>query len=387
MTVDYEDSQIRKKCVTDNPWGHSHEELRDAFQPLNPTEANAARDDYAKIATGWNDAVALFAARIKRSSESAWDGTAAQAARQSIANYATDALNFTPALQAMSSRVDDVAAAVTRTKNGMPDVVNDPQSWWNPGDWFDGNPESDAEASAQQYVKDNFVDKVVAADAQVPVLPTPKDPVNSTNTLGDGTTPNPTVKPTGTNPEGTTPTPSTPTTQDPASTNPASTNPQNTETPSTSPQSTNPTTPTTGTPTTGTPTTGTPTTPASATPTTGTPTTGTPRPGAPGSGTPQTGTPGTGKSVSGNPGTVTAPGTSASSKPAGTGRNGMAGMPGMGAGAGRGKSDDDSDHSIPDYLINAQNADELIGDMPFTVPDGVIGGHLVPPPPPQPRSD
>ena len=54
-------------------------------------------------------------------------------------------------------------------------------------------------------------------------------------------------------------------------------------------------------------------------------------------------------------------------------------MGGMGAGAGKGKSDEDSTHKIPDYLINAENTEELIGEIAKTVEGGVIGANPDPP--------
>jgi hypothetical protein len=58
-------------------------------------------------------------------------------------------------------------------------------------------------------------------------------------------------------------------------------------------------------------------------------------------------------------------------------------MSGMGGGgAGKGKSDEENTHKIPDYLINAANTEELIGEVPRTVPGGVIGADPEPPPPP-----
>jgi hypothetical protein len=48
-------------------------------------------------------------------------------------------------------------------------------------------------------------------------------------------------------------------------------------------------------------------------------------------------------------------------------------MPMGGAGAGRGGQDDESKRSTPDYLINQENTEELLGDIPPTIAGGVIG--------------
>ena len=53
-------------------------------------------------------------------------------------------------------------------------------------------------------------------------------------------------------------------------------------------------------------------------------------------------------------------------------------MPGMMApGAGRGQQGaDDDKHETPDYLVNAENTDELLGELPPTIPGGVLGADI-----------
>lgn len=374
-STQYEQSLVALRGATDHASSKSHIELMNTFNPLLPHDAaTSASDDYAKIATGWEESVKTFAARIRRSSESAWDGTAATAARQAISEYATDALNFTPALKLLSTRVGDAISAVDNTKKNITPYSDDPQSWANPGDWFDGNPEKDAEESARQVVQDQYVTPIAEADKFVPVLPKPKDPVKasevpnpvdtgngndtgngtgSPNTNPQGTNPEGT-NPQGTNPEGTTPEGTTPEgTEDPAKTDDPSTSPQSTNPEGTNPQSTAPQ----------------PTTPSPGTPS------GTPSPGTPSLGTPSLGTtPSPGKTVPGGPSsTATIAGTG---KPSGTstqGRNGMPGMGGMPGGRG-GQGDEDDEHSTPDYLIYDRGTELLGSQPPALPPGGVIGG-------------
>ncbi|MEV3964831.1 hypothetical protein AB0M34_28745 [Nocardia sp. NPDC050193] len=376
----YEESLILKNGARENPAAHSHTEIKAVFDSMDPAEATYARDDYAAIATAWEETVTVFAARIRRSSESAWSGPAAETARRAIGDYATDATNLTPALWDLSYRVDNMVAAVLMTKNGMPEVVDDPQSWWVPGDWFDGDGGvSAAEQGAQQHMATNYVTPAVSVDAQVPVLPQPRDPV----AMDDGGTPSGTITDDdGTSPAGTstgagTPGPETPGEEQPGEqqpgeqqpagedTAPSGTQPAETETAGTTPQSTVPSS--TGSPA---------VTPASTT--TGTPP-GTPAsPGSP-AGTPGPGTPGSGAPVPGR----TVPGSPSAGVPATTAGNRTAsgspamrgGMPMMGApGAGRGGSgDDDRDRQTPDYLINEENTRELLGEEPPAIPGGVLG--------------
>jgi hypothetical protein len=366
--------------VNDNPSSKSHIELMNTFNPLVTDPAAEAKADYAKIAAGWENDMKIFAARIKRSSESAWSGTAATAARQAINDYATDALNFTPALQALSTRVGEAVDAVLTTKEKMPPYSEDPQTPWNPGDMFDGDPEKDAEEQAQKVVAEHYVKPIGTADSHIPVLPTPKDPVTAselpTDTGGGGNgtggggngTGNPATTPQSTIEEPTTEDPSTEdpqttpeedTTEDEDSSTPESTTPQSTTPESTSPQS--------------------------ATPSTGQPSSGTPSGGSPvgsgggGGGAAAAvgggGAASPGKAVPGTPGGARAgTGAAASAGTSAAGRNGMPGMGGMGAGARGGQGSEDDEHTTPDYLVYDRES-ELLGIQPPALPPGgVIGG-------------
>lgn len=65
---------------------------------------------------------------------------------------------------------------------------------------------------------------------------------------------------------------------------------------------------------------------------------------------------------------------------AGASGSGRTGMP-MGGGAGAGKKDD-KEHETASYLVTQDNGNEIVGDLPATVPP-VIGGDLEPPRPEQ----
>ncbi len=390
----FEDERIRDP---ENPGAHSHATLRSTFEGMDPTEANAAKDQYAAIAKDWDDTVTVFAARIRRSSESAWDGPAAQAARQAISDYATDALNLTPALNALSSRVSEMVNAVLETKKNMPEYSDDPQSPLNPGDWFDGDHEGDLEREAQNLVRTSYTDAARITDKLIPSLPQPRDPValgdvppgewkkggdgggdgsggggngggdtgggiggddNGGGDTGEEVQPG-TEEQTEdeTTEDSTTDDTTTPSSTDPTSTTPASTVPS-----SSTPSST---------------------TPASST--SGLPGSGGGFPGAGGSGgsSGSSGLPGSGipagRSLAGNPMVTGVPAAAGAggSGAAGSGA-GRSGMPMMGApGAGRGNGgENESDRKTPDYLVNEENARELLGDEPRTIPGGVLGADV-----------
>ncbi|MGW5384422.1 WXG100 family type VII secretion target [Nocardia sp. NPDC003963] len=339
----------------------------------------AASDQYGQIAQKWEEGVTVFAARIRRSSAAAWDGVGAEQARQAIDNYATRAEDLVPALHALAVQVYDSVTSIMRTQTNLPEVPGD-KSWINPSGWswlpfYEDTDRSDAEEVARRVMGDNYVTGFVAADTKIPVLPVPVNPTQPLHTdlpTGTGDQPVPsgtstdqdgdpaatdTGGPQGENPTGEEPgtdqpgdDPGTTQQEEPGTEQPEETTPAGTE----NPLSTTPST----------------TTVPSATPTT-------PGPGGPGSpsGSPvNTGDPG--RTVPGTPnvtGTpaVAAPGTANTGAP----RGGMPGMMSPGAGRGQQGSDDDK-HDTPDYLINAENTDELLGELPRTIPGGVLGGDV-----------
>lgn len=377
----------------ESPTNWDHWAIYNSFNPLDTTEANNARTEYKKIASDWSAAVEAFAARIRRSSTSAWEGAAATASQNAIADYATRALELTPALNALAERVNTTVEGVNNTRKEVDKPETEPDSMFNLDGYdfflFDPGYRSptgidNARTAAREAMQNHYVNNFVAADGQIPVLPQPESPTSPLTTWkptggdsdeddsGNGGS----TKPAGTDSEN--PTQENPaTTEDPAATetptdtddssdgdsdedtSPASTEEQD----STAPASANPAT-----------------TPSAVTPS------GTPGAGSPGTGSPSGGSPGggSGAPTSATPGAVTpgspaaavkAPtGAAAGAGGSGTGRAGAPGMGGMGGGRG-GKSEDDETHQIPEWLKTMENTEELLGEAPRTIHGGVIGGN------------
>ncbi|WP_280429617.1 WXG100 family type VII secretion target [Nocardia brasiliensis] len=381
-----------------------HPEIKDAFDPLDTTEAINQAERYWQMHQLWEQGVDTFARSIQNSIAQAWSGPAAEASKKSIQDYTTDALTLTSSLAELHTRVRDAATAIVNTKKAIPDpVVITWTSWlWPPNRKDLQSDQSEETQKARVAMNEHYVKPFSQIDGKIPVLPTPTSPTkaidipapppggyNAENTSSGqpsqsrtpGTDPGSTnsAVPGDTNRDGKPDEPGTTEQQtDPAKTgeqtNPASTtSPSSTQTPSsTAPTTQSPSTTTDPAKTVPT-STGTPYTPG----TPGTP--GTPHtsvsPGSPGS--PST-TPQPGRSIPGT-GIPTAPGTSPTpAAAAATAAGGAAGTSGMGVpGAGaRGKSEDDEEHKIPDYLITQENTDELLGEFPKTVPGGVIGGDI-----------
>ncbi|MGQ4617302.1 WXG100 family type VII secretion target [Nocardia sp. R7R-8] len=365
----------------------SHAEIRNAFAGLNTHNTYNAAVQYSNAATLWDQGVETFARSVISSISQAWEGAAAEAAKDAIKRYTDDARKLEPMLTRLSNQINESAAAIVDTRNAIPGYAA--HSWTaNIFPWRAAEEErsrNNAEEGARDAMNNIYVTRFADYDAKVPVLPVG---VNPTQPL-EASTPVPGSPGmyTGGNPTGSGPgTSSSPAGTDnknvdgqpDQSTENAGDQPteQTQATPQTTPTGYNPTATDTGTPS---PTDPAKTTPAATTPA-GTTPTGT-NPGSPH--TPGLGVPGSPETRSGAPGrsvlgTPGAPGGTpmAAAVNASRAASGMPGMmaPGMG-GARGGKSEEESEHKIPDYLINQENTDELLGELPKTVPGGVIGGE------------
>ncbi|MFC3966224.1 hypothetical protein [Nocardia jiangsuensis] len=402
----YEQPRIPGGGEQTDSW--EHPDIKAAFDPLDTTEAVEQAQKYWEVHQLWEQGLATFARSIQNSISQSWSGPAAEQAKASIARYAADAQQLSPALAEMYTRVRDAATAIVDTKNAIPDPVE--VSWtswaWPPHRWDLQREQSEAAQVARTEMRQRYVEPFGQVDGQIPVLPTPISPTVSPDiaapppggyapTDGTGDSPDATG-PTGSGVPGT----GTPSVEDaekseengestpegteeqaasteqpegtettPAATTPSGTNQQSTANDSV-PRTTNDpsrTVPASTVPTSTTPS-GTPGYTPSGTPT-----------GSPGSPS-TTNQPGPGRSIPGAPGSTAAPAAAAAATQAQGTRSGT-GYPGMfGGGAGRGRGAEDSEHQRPDYLVNQENTDELLGEIPRTVAGGVIGGDRTDPP-------
>ncbi|MCP2298215.1 hypothetical protein APR11_004656 [Nocardia amikacinitolerans] len=371
----------------EHPYGWKHPDINDAFSPLDVTNAVNQAQQYWQVRNLWDQGLRTFERSIRTSLEQAWSGPAADKAMEQIQDYTRKADELTPILAELYTRVRDAADAIVNTKKALPDpVVVTWTSWlWPPNRWELQREQSSEEQAAQVAMETHYVKPFADIDGKIPVLPTPVSPTSSLDIPppppggynggpgpgpggpgpgpgsgvpgdidGDGVPDTPVEEPTDEEtPEDTT--------TDDTSTNPTSTT----------------TTPTTQTPTSTTPAGLNPTDPNRTVPS-GLPS-GPGSPGGPGPGTP--GVPGTppgmGRSIQGVP---TTPGTQGPvgglAAASNANSRGMAGMPGMGAPGARGGGKDDEEHKLPEYLVTQENTDELLGEIPKTIPGGVIGGDL-----------
>ncbi|MBF6172611.1 WXG100 family type VII secretion target [Nocardia blacklockiae] len=373
----------------ENPDNIEHWDIYRAFNPQDTTDANDAAGKFTTIATQWNADVTIFAARLQRSSAAAWDGQAAEASREAVRNYTQRAVDLTPTLQSLARQVSTAITGITNTKKNVAEP-NSGVGWnifnpkgWSIGDW-DGPRSrdgiSEARDKARAAMRDHYLVDFKSADSQIPELPRAVNPTSPLYNWQPGTSgvPGPStagvpVTP-GTqpdSPEGTAAQPTTQgqdsgTAQDSGSTEPAATNSAaaTDDSAATTPTGVDPNAAATR--------------PSSAG--------GSGSGGIPGGGLGGlTGgsTPGGGRSVPGAPGSGTAGNAAAAAARAGAAGMPGTGMPGMGGAGGKGKGEEDeSTHAIPDWLKNMENAEELLGEVPKTIPGGVIGGDYADPRPP-----
>ncbi|WP_330229437.1 hypothetical protein OHA40_25740 [Nocardia sp. NBC_00508] len=378
----YESKRIPNGGEHADSWEHSR--INDTFKPLDSGDAFTQADKYWKARNQWEQGVETFARSIQTSIAQAWSGPAAEQSKNAIAKYTSEAQNLTTSLEDLYCRVRDAATAISNTKNALPDTVNYPwtERIFHPSRWSLSGEQSEAEQAARAAMKQFYVQPFSEMDGKIPVLPTPVGPTASVDIpapppggyqSGDNGGPSSTGP--GNDPGATDPgvpgdkdgdgKPDEPGAEEQK---PADQSSQEQQSADTIPANTS-TTPAGVDPTATTPTT---TTDPTRTVPTGT---GTPHgPGTPG--TPGTTTqPQPGRSIPGTPGTPTPSAKPAAAAATATSARGTAGFPGMmSPGARGGGKDDESEHKTPDYLINQDNTDELLGEIPKTLPGGVIGG-------------
>ncbi|WP_280505267.1 PPE domain-containing protein [Nocardia farcinica] len=375
----------------------SHEDIWKALNgdgengPVDQATINAGADGWRKLVEQANTAIAVFGTGVQEVVDAGWNGRSGSAAREATQAYVTEFATLAVSFQQVANGIDLIQGYLDQAKLSVPPPENvnflDEFLGHIPGNGvlkLGKHRANEAEARAQEVMK-AYQAGAIEVDNQTPVLPEPKSPVHSPgsdqpdskrptggggpsgtggagpytpdsgdpaqtedpNAPGDGTTEDPaaTDDPSAQNPSTGDPW-SDPTSTDPAATNPASTIPSSNLPSGLNDPSSRPSY---GTPGSGYPGAGTPSTPGS-----------TPSPGA--------GIPGVGSTAQ-----PAGSGTGTSRTAAGTGRMGMPGMGGMAGRGGNGK-DDESEHKIPDYLVQ-DRATELLGEQPRVLPPGgVIGG-------------
>ncbi len=369
----------------------THQQIWDALngsgsQPgVDAGEINAGADGWRRLVTGMSNAVTQFNTRIDTAIRDGWDGTTANAAIDGVRTYSTEAQKLPTTFQMVGNGIDLMQGALAQAKMAIPEPYE--VSWDEkllgaiPGSDFlksDQYQAEEAERAAREILERVYKPQAVVADEKTPVLAVAKNPLGDgnvpggDNNNGDGsgggsnnggsngsTTGGDESSPAATTPQTTSPATDT-SEEDSASddssgdeTSPTATTPAATE-PASTPQS------------------------PTAAPGAGTPGSGSPGGGggSPGGGSPGAGVaaPVAGRGVPGSPSAGT-PAAASAGKAAGAGGRGMSGMPGMmGGGGGRGGGkDDESEHKIPDYLIQDRES-ELIGQLPPTLPPGGVIG-------------
>ncbi|WP_131817002.1 PPE domain-containing protein [Nocardia salmonicida] len=370
----------------------THQEIWDALRGkdgkpgVDAGQINATADGWRRLTTGTETAVNNYRTSFERVLSEKWSGASGTAAIDGVKSYTTEAAKLHTTFQMVANGIDYMEGVLGQAKIAIPkpEEVSTFDEFIShiPGNGVvkaAKHRANEAEEDARLFMIGTYQPGSITVDKQTPILPLPinniGDPGGVPDTGGNGNDGGSNNNNNGNNSIGGDPsTDPAGTQEDPATMEPQSTDPdedQNddgTGDDSTEPSSTDPSA----------------TTPAATTPAgTGMPTTpgggGAPGSGSPGSGSPGSGVPSGGAQGAAVPGTPGGAAAAAGSgnragTTSGVGGRGMSGMPGMmGGGRGGGKGEDDSEHAIPDYLIQDRE-DELIGLLPPTLPPGGVIG-------------
>ncbi|PKV77885.1 hypothetical protein [Nocardia fluminea] len=366
----------------------SHEQIWDALNgkdgkpAIDAAQINASADGWRRLTTGTETAVNNYRTSFERVLSEKWSGASGNSAIDGVKSYTSEAAKLPTTFQMVANGIDYMEGVLGQAKIAIPkpEEVSTFDEFIShiPGNGVvkaAKHRASEAEEDARLFMIGTYQPGSITVDKQTPILPVPHNNIGDAGSVPDtgsnGTTGGSNGNTGGSN-GGNPATETAGDQQDPAATTPQSTDPGDEQTgdDSTEASATDPaaTTPASTTPA-GT---GTPTTPGGGSPGSGSPGSG--GSGSPGSGVPNGGA--AGAAVPGTPGGAGAgagSGTRAGTGSAAGGR-GMSGMPGMmGGGRGGGKGEDDSEHAIPDYLIQDRE-DELIGLLPPTLPPGGVIG-------------
>ncbi|MEV4239048.1 hypothetical protein ACIBJI_26770 [Nocardia sp. NPDC050408] len=363
---DYRPRSVKNRDDFDTP---TTSQLREKVDKIDITAVD-------NLATAWNEigkraetSLNTFNKAMERATdESIWKGASRDAVAKAVSDYSTQAMQLANAAKLTGSKVAELKTGLEPTKALVPHApelrsnVENARHWVAGRGWRDNDEaESTAHAEAVRVLRTVYAPVIEETDTNVPVIPKPDNPTakpGETPTVGPGYSPGGSQP--GTSTGGTEPTGK----QEPASTEDGqSTDPSNTQSTDSSTTPTASTEPTTTKPDT------TATNPSSTTmPTTTGSSTGS---GSP-SGIPGTTSQSPGRTVTGAPTGTATSAAAATTTAATTGRSGMSGMGSPGSRGG--KDENESTKGVPDYLINQQNGEELIGldSAPKTVPP-VIG--------------
>ncbi|MFQ6394364.1 WXG100 family type VII secretion target [Nocardia sp. KC 131] len=156
----------------------THGEINDAFEGVNVDPTFKAALDFSNAATNWDQGLETFARSITNSISQAWEGAAAEKAKDAIERYTDDARKLEPLLTRLSNQIAESASAIVDTKKAIPGYRR--HSWtanvWPPRAAEEERARNDAEAEAQNAMDTNYRARLGEHDAQIPVLPVGQDP-------------------------------------------------------------------------------------------------------------------------------------------------------------------------------------------------------------------
>ncbi|MCX5043403.1 PPE family protein [Aldersonia sp. NBC_00410] len=398
------------QMVMENFDGMSHPAIKAAIDSTQPATMIQDAEAWTKTADTLKVSVAEFNGRIASVISGGWEGTAATRAQAAVTQYSTATCQLESAARLIANKINEGQTGINQAKLRMPEPESGSVLGALRSSVFSLNPvggvmeqfhkSEEGRQEAAQIMKTEYAPVVMQASSQIPVLPPPFDPTsagtpgNSPTTQsgygGGGTTASWNTPGTGgattgfgNNGIGT----GSPTGTDASQTNPSAVSPASFDP---SAGQTNPANTSTGADGSGATSTANPVATSSDAATRAASAGGGTGAGAsgilgPGLGSARAG--GAGAAAGGSaggaglatPGALGAgvagagAGGNAASGVAAAGRPGAPGMGGMAPHGSRGRGETDTEHKTPDYLVNVDNANDLIGEMPKVAPP-VIGG-------------
>lgn len=162
----------------------SHEDLKARVEQMSPEKVAELSETWKAISRRADEHLAAFRPRILNAIADKWEGESATAAASGITDYVTASHQLTQATGILASKLEALNAGLVPTKANMPDVpqtsVMDRIASFVPGPtWQKAQHEKDAaHAEAVRVLQTIYTPAVMESDSYVPIIPQPHNPVS-----------------------------------------------------------------------------------------------------------------------------------------------------------------------------------------------------------------
>lgn len=186
ITGDSDVEYLPPAITTHDPFASmSHQAIIAQAESFNPEVLDAVARSWQAIADRFSDGLETFNDKVQRAIGDKWHGASGTAAAEATADYASKGQFFSGAAQLIANKIHEANSGVEQTKGMLPPAPE--QSWYDvpldlipvQGFWKSTQHEQqEAEEAARQIMQTVYRPVMSQSDSQVPALPIAVDPTN-----------------------------------------------------------------------------------------------------------------------------------------------------------------------------------------------------------------